>query len=71
VGKVEVLAALREAVRAAGGIRRFADQRGVNAGSVCQILNGKLEPTEGVVNAIGYMAITVYRPIVAATRNAA
>jgi hypothetical protein len=71
VGKVEVLAAIRDAVRAAGGVRAFSRKTGINKATVSLVINGHSEPAESLVNAVGYMAVTIYRPIAAARRNAA
>jgi len=73
VGREEVIARLRRAVSEAGGVRKFADYKHINAASVSLSLNGKIEPPPAVVNALGLfkVQITVYRPVEAARGNAA
>jgi hypothetical protein len=63
VTRSEFLSVLRAAISEAGGIRAFSRRVGVNAATVCQTVNARIDPPESVANAIGYVVETRYRRV--------
>lgn len=46
----------------AGSQRAFAARHGISCGYLCSVLNGKQEPGDSVLRALGLVRIVGYRP---------
>jgi hypothetical protein len=59
----DLRAELARQVEMAGGQQAWARLRGVAVSQVCETLSGKREPSEGIINAMGYLRVTRYLPL--------
>lgn len=56
----DLRAELARQVDLAGGQKRWAEAKGIAVSQVCETLSGRREPTEGIINAMGFMRVTRY-----------
>ncbi|NHN85782.1 hypothetical protein GOB93_14190 [Acetobacter musti] len=54
---------LRYDVAGSGGQSAWAQKHGICVSTVCEILNNKREPTEAVINALGYVVRPMCFPV--------
>jgi hypothetical protein len=56
-----VLALLRRRCDEAGGQKAWAKANGVSAAYVCDVLNGRREPGDGILRPLGLEKVVTYR----------
>lgn len=60
VTEEEMRERLREAVRAAGGVRPFARQHQIGPGNLCNILNGRKQAGEQIARTVGLTRVIAF-----------
>lgn len=59
----DLRAELARQVEMAGGQVAWGRLRGVAVSQVCETLSGRREPSESIINAMGFMRVTRYVPL--------
>jgi hypothetical protein len=69
LNQVDVFRELREACRAAGGQKAWAERHGVSQTFLSDVLNAKCGPGTSILRPLGLVQVTVYRRLQSGNRR--
>jgi len=69
--RVDVFRLLREACAAAGGQKAWAEQHGISASYVNDVINSRRDPGDSILRGLGLVRVTVYRRVKSGNRRIA
>lgn len=58
----DILAQLAKSIATAGSQAKWCAEQGVSPAYVSDVLNGRRDPGKKILDALGYDAVTCYRP---------